>query len=466
MSSIHFFSFAPVVQRNGRIDSDLASARYRIIIPSTQLARYGHKISISPLPTDTHYSVDSASIQADIVVFSKSVNTSNETLAKSLTSRGVNVVLDLCDNYFDHAGHGQKYRAHTIAMCHIANSIVTSTPLLSDLVMKYTGRHTTVITDPVEGMREPVVFNPQQPRLKLLWFGHSGNWPSLAACLPSLANLATGHRIELHVVTRPQATISDDIQAINQRDPDRFSIRFTPWTTEATWIALAQSDLVIIPSLQSDFHAVKSPNRLTESIWAGRLVVAHPIDSYREYGQFTILDKDMAEGVRRALANREEIPARIQAGQTHVGTTNSPYVIGLAWEQALGLANPSRALRLHISCDGTTIKGRVNIDITRAGLLKRPDLVCDGGDLRMFRDNSVEEVISSALALTDGGDFDALSLLREWHRVLKPAGQLVIQCGGGESANHALAMMNKAAFTGVKKEMSPNGVRVTGAKNN
>ena len=47
---VTYITFAPVYQKEGVITSDLASARYRVILPATQLTRFGHQVEIQPIP--------------------------------------------------------------------------------------------------------------------------------------------------------------------------------------------------------------------------------------------------------------------------------------------------------------------------------------------------------------------------------------------------------------------------------
>lgn len=433
MANIQFFSFATVVQRNGKIDSDLASARYRVIIPGTQLARRGHQVGIGTIPVDPRAVVDPETVTADAVVFSKSVNPNNEKLASSLRERGACVVLDLCDNYFEHAGHGAQFRDHNIAMCKLATRVVTSTPTLAAAIREHTGIEATIITDPVEGTRCDAAFEPRFPRVKLLWFGHQSNWPSLAETLPSLAALAETWPLEINVVTAPLPEIQAAISAFNGAHTPRMTIRLTPWTTDAVWPALEQCDLVIIPSLRSEFHAAKSPNRLVESLNAGRLVVAHPLPSYQEYADYALLSDDIAAGIRQALENAAAMPARIVRGQTYIARVNSPFTIGNAWERAIGIAPANRPVRLNLGCGDKILPDYVNVDVVESRKGMKPDVLCDLHQLTPF-DNAFADEILSVHVVEHFWRWEVRDILKEWVRVLKPGGRMVLECPNLESA--------------------------------
>ncbi|HST01042.1 MAG TPA: hypothetical protein VLJ84_05225, partial [Usitatibacter sp.] len=89
--------------------SDLASARYRIVIPAQQLARLGHQVQLASLSGDA-WPADVRDAVADAVVISKSFHAANEDLAKEMKARGVRVVVDFCDDHFDSPQHGAHFR--------------------------------------------------------------------------------------------------------------------------------------------------------------------------------------------------------------------------------------------------------------------------------------------------------------------------------------------------------------------
>lgn len=339
MATIQFFSIADFIKREGKVESDYASGRYRVLIPASQLAQRGHSVSVGTIPADPGSWIDIASISADIVVFSKSLNSHNEALVKALRARGVHVIFDLCDDYFDNNSYGAIFKSHTIEMCKLANNVVTSTPLLGDLVRQHAGVKATTIVDPVEGVQGQPGFAPQLPNLKLLWFGHDSNWNAMLAEIPLLADLGKVWPLELRVITKLGPKILKTIEYSNKEYASRLSIALTPWTRDAIWPAFKQCDLVIIPTRKTDFHAAKSANRLTESLWAGRAVVAHPLQAYREYSNYAFLSDDIVRGIRQAVETGAATQSRIMHGQNYINSVNSPATIGGAWERIMGLAS-------------------------------------------------------------------------------------------------------------------------------
>jgi hypothetical protein len=80
---------------------------------------------------------------------------------------------------------------------------------------------------------------------------------------------------------------------------------------------------------------VKSPNRVVEPLRAGRFVVAYPLPSYAELGDYVWLGEDISAGVAWALTNHEEVRRRLEAGQAYVARRFDPRAIGRVWEAVL-----------------------------------------------------------------------------------------------------------------------------------
>jgi SAM-dependent methyltransferase len=433
MALIQYFTVAPVTANNGKLECSAASVRYRMISPVAQLARRGHRMGINRIPQDFSGPLDPAKVAADTVVFCKSLSPANVPFANALQAKGKSIILDLCDNYFDHPIVGDKYRDHTIAMCRLATRVVASTPRLAALIHASTGVEATVISDPVEGPRGAPCFEPKFPRIKVLWFGHQSNWESLVSLLPSLAELAKTWPMELAVVTKPIDSVTEGVAAANREYAPALKTELRTWSTAEVWASLKACDIVVIPSLQSEFNDAKSPNRIAEALWAGRCVVAHPLPAYLPFAPFACVQDDIVAGIRFALENSAEMLERITRGQLHVISHHSPFVIASAWEQALGVAPASRPLQLNLGCGDKILPNYINVDVVEAREDAVPDVVCDLHQLTPFADNAVDEILSVHV-VEHFWRWDVLDVLKEWVRVLKPGGKMILECPNLESA--------------------------------
>jgi glycosyltransferase involved in cell wall biosynthesis len=207
---------------------------------------------------------------------------------------------------------------------------------MAQVIGRRTGVQPTMIDDPYEGPPGEPRFEPSSDTARLLWFGHPVNFDTLADMIPGLGALARRRPLSLHVVSDPAKNgIRDFVQQVNRQYAPGLNARFTQWSPEATWQALADCDLVVVPSLPAAKKLVKSPNRVVEPLRAGRFVVAYPLPSYVEMSDFLWLGENMAAGVEWALANAAEVRRRIEAGQAHVHRRFDPQAIARVWEAVL-----------------------------------------------------------------------------------------------------------------------------------
>jgi len=80
-------------------------------------------------------------------------------------------------------------------------------------------------------------------------------------------------------------------------------------------------------------------------------------------------------------------------------------------------------LKLHVGCGSVRMEGYVNIDIVPT---PATDLVQNVVDLPMVQKNSVEEIFLHSV-FEHLYAYEQEQALREWHRVLRPGGRLVMQ---------------------------------------
>lgn len=318
---------------NGSLTSDLASTRYRVIAPLKGLEKHGwqSEILIESI-SQKEGNWGSANPQAgDTVVVSKVFTEHALSLAHDAKQRGASVVLDLCDNHLNNPKRGPLQKA----LLDIADKVITSTQALNEALASIGKKADAVISDPVEFKRGEIKFAPSKV-LKLMWFGHAVNIDTLAQSLPALAKLASTTTLQLNVLT----TLPNGQEDLNKIVPNGLVVSYTPWSVSATELALADCDMVIIPTLQSEMKNAKSPNRLLEPLWAGRMVVAGRLPAYMHFADSAWVGKDLIEGIAWCLANPNEVKARIAQGQADIEKYFTEQAIGQQWHTLLsGLQN-------------------------------------------------------------------------------------------------------------------------------
>jgi hypothetical protein len=318
---------------SGVLRSELASIRYRAIIPMQGLVARGHLASVVGLNPECFDDVRERIADADRVVFIKNYYESqcSERMVQDLRARGVKTLFDLTDDRFQvgHGGHLQRMVAQ-------AEVVVTVSPMLRHIIQENTGKDSVIVGDPYEGPRGAARWSPDGRRLKALWFGHGTNIVSLQQALPSLVEAGRKYPMDLRIVTADVDGIERDCKAFNSKYRQALSLRFAMWSIEETWSSLAATDFVVIPALpDAPWTLAKSPNRIIEALWAGRFVVAHPIPSYMEFKDWAWLGGDLAEGIAWMADNGASIAGRVSAAQDYIASTYSPDSIAKQWEQIL-----------------------------------------------------------------------------------------------------------------------------------
>jgi glycosyltransferase involved in cell wall biosynthesis len=309
-------SFAPLRKTAAGFTSDLASVRYRLTIPTQAIP--GSRVTyLGPGANRRTLLERFAGAEAAVFgkLFDRALVESALELAAELRKRGVRVIADYCDDHFLHPGLGPAYRA----LANGVDAVVASTPALAEVVRGYTTVRVSVVTDPVEGKRGEPSASLSRP-LNLLWFGHPSNLDTLAFGLSQLEKAD----FSLTIVTSPG------------KGGENLGQRFRPWSTETVFEELRRCDAVIIPSNAHDPRkAVKSPNRFTESVWAGRFVVAHPLPAYEALAAYGWVGEHLGEGIAWLLEHFEEAKERVRSGQEAVAREFSPEAIGRAWQTAI-----------------------------------------------------------------------------------------------------------------------------------
>lgn len=358
---ITWVTFSSVEQCATGITSGLASIRYRTIIPFYELVKLSRAAQILDITPDVRPTQVLEKIAGDTIVLTKLTHADkslfatqvqiNLDLVHQARRAGVRVLADISDDHFSHPAVGSYY----VELVKCCDAVIASTAYLTDRIKTVTDRPVSEIGDPYEGEGGPPAFGPPAKRhplvsvwerlfhgsrsarrLRVLWFGHPTNWTAMRDLTPKLLALATHYPLQVKVVTAAGCGVEQFCAQFNGIHSGTMALELMPWSIQATWQALADCDVVVIPTDRDDPRkAAKSPNRLVESLWAGRFVAANDIPAYREFEKFAWVDDDICAGIKWALKHASEVPQRIARGQQYVDEHYSPRVIGARWAALL-----------------------------------------------------------------------------------------------------------------------------------
>lgn len=433
---------------NGKLSSIIASTRYRALTPATAIIeskRHDLKL-VSPHQVLSKDNVlNKELLKVDVVVLSKIFNSQGEKIAIAARELGAKTVIDYCDHHFDHIPY---YKT----MPKLADTVIATNKSMSELVKKETGADAIVIGDPCENPYRPAWFQVNNDEcLKVLWFGSGSNFDTLVYFLPHLANLGHKRPLHLHVVTQNNEKLLDAIKK------SQVNYSFSEWSVATLHKAFESCHLVVIPSYINQRKSVKSPNRLIESIWAGKMVVAYPLPSYQEFGDYAKLTEDLVEGILWCLENQAEVISRIKKGQEYIKENYTPTQIGLQWEKVFMALKQEKKLtpkrspvKLNLGCGNKLLKDYVNVDVVETRQGQKPDVISDIRKLDAFPDDSADEILAVHV-VEHFWRWEVGNILKEWIRVLRPGGTMILECPNILTAASEL-LKNPQKTTGTGKE--------------
>lgn len=106
--------------------------------------------------------------------------------------------------------------------------------------------------------------------------------------------------------------------------------------------------------------------------------------------------------------------------------------------------------KLNLGCGDKILPGYINVDVApnpltktklftheSANLGRRPDVICDLANLKPFENESVDEILAVHV-VEHFWRWEVVGVLREWARVLKPGGTMILECPNLISACQAI----------------------------
>ncbi len=418
---------------NGKYSSELASIRYRCLIPAYAMTKLGHNINVivADRPSIEH----AAEIEAaDIIILSKLLYKNVTSMVENAKRQGKKIIVDFCDSPFS----VPEQMEYLDKILDLVDVVTISTSHMAKIASQYTSKPILSVADPYEGQKGIATFSPKSS-LNLLWYGHSANLDTIETFIPLLLNANLSMPVNFRIITSEIPEIKSAIEDFNSAQNNNLSLSFTPWSVDAVFEALQQTDIIVIPSNNDESKLLKSPNRLVEALWAGRMVVAHPLPSYLEFSDWAVLNTDIITGISWCLEHPDEITPRLILGQQYIKKNYNPKLVAEAWTQVCTEAlqknlrilpltpNESAPKRLNLGCGDKILSGYINVDVAKSRNGNTPDLLCDLKDLSIIETNSIDEILSVHV-IEHFWRWEVDAVLKEWLRILKPNGKMILEC--------------------------------------
>jgi SAM-dependent methyltransferase len=90
-------------------------------------------------------------------------------------------------------------------------------------------------------------------------------------------------------------------------------------------------------------------------------------------------------------------------------------------------------IKLNLGCGDKILPGYINVDVASERSGNRPDVISDIRDLNGFPDAYADEVLAVHV-VEHFWRWEVLEVLKEWCRVLKPGGKMILECPNLKSA--------------------------------
>lgn len=427
-----------------------ASARLRGIGLARELQRLGCSVSLG-LP-----GAALADCLPDVLVVQKTSSPEIVARARAVRAKGGQVIFDIDDwgDALPWAVRDPALLADLLAACTV---VTVDTAQRADLLRQDRAYaaipHCWVLPDPVDYLDGPLpapspAATTAQPAAKLAgcWFG---NGPNLAPALPYLqAALGTDRLGRFGLITNTQF-----VAQLQQAMP---MLAVEAWQLETFAARLRDHDFCLLVHDTNTEGQQKSNNKMLAALGQGVVPLVSNTPAYAETARLIgipelVVDSPADLASRIDAAQLAALRQRIQgAACQQVLQGLLPASVAqdfLARVQALRQAAPvpvpaptptqAAPIRLNLGCGDMLLPGYVNVDVAAERRGRQPDVLCDIRDLSAFPDNHADEVIAIHV-IEHFYRWEVVGLIKEWVRVLKPGGQLVLECPNLLSACEAL----------------------------
>jgi hypothetical protein len=407
-------------------NSQLASIRLRTSVAAESAQVLNYQVSLSDGQSNKY---------TDLIVVGK-VNNINDNkrperwlqrIIKTKAS-GAKIIIDYTDHHIErNTASGDFYRKSI----NYADAIVCSSEQLKNSIVKY-------FKGPILVIEEPIDVSIIPPKEKnntiknILWFGHASNLSYLFDCLLNTFNSDIHAR--LIIMTNAYPFPEEYSNLLSADVLENIEINVAPWSINDLIQAANISDFCILPTGYKDSKkAGASSNRLITALALGMPVLSDHLISYQKFNNyFETLNID---NLLKYTIKPDYDFQKIKDFQKIVASDYTRKNLLHHWSLFLNdillsnnsMPNTNDLIKLNLGCGDKILDGYVNVDVVESRAGKKPDVICDLHDLSKFKSNSVDEIMAVHV-VEHFWQWEVVDILKEWTRVLKPGGKMILEC--------------------------------------
>jgi SAM-dependent methyltransferase len=434
--------------------SNLASVRLRTFVASQAAQAAGFQNVLSDGENNK---------KADIVVVGKIDYISDKNRParwinqiKKQKTNDAKIIIDYTDHHLESDTLASKFYEEVIPLSDI---VICSSAKLKEHIFRIFGLEAHVIEDPIEvPISEPSKKNNLVTTI--LWFGHASNLEYLINCLEDYFSEKNNARLIL--MTNAFPLPDEYTKRLDIPNLKNIEINVIPWSKDDLIEVSKICDFCIIPTGFRDSRKNgASSNRLLTSLALGLPTLTDNLDSYQSFSKyFSSITK---EKICSMIENPEINEDLIIESQKLIEKEFSRENIGYKWvnlfegkdrsffEEKESIRNKSNGseekqeyklnkiisgiklleesaqIKLNLGCGDKILKNYINVDVAEMRAGNKPDIICDLHDLGIFKDNSVDEILAVHV-IEHFWQWEVVDILKEWTRILKPGGKMILEC--------------------------------------